>query len=933
MKRGGNPDPVQLDDDDIDGDAPTSSHAIDILPGTQGYVHELFPSLHIAKSDVSDIKRVLGTDTQTWGSETFQRGVVENILDFASDGLVLCVHSVTVGRIEGQHEAFTGAEERVLLKARQQAVWGGRMTQEQVVIKDEDSRRDLWGVKHVLPIKDPEVHANLLRQELCANTFRHTGLLPTDFPIQSRSTPFPYKAIVFFVPNSDTHFSVIAYFVHERESKFPDRMHTLQRFGTGANPPGTHQKATLYVYDSLYLPGASQGFNTPKAKKIAEILAVHAKLFNDSGSHEVREVFQEQLQRGSSCSSWSVYFAERIREACLAQHYAPLLEGDFFPDRMNPVLDSRKDLVCAVSLLRMMIERIDNDGEWWGITADGGTLRALVASFVNSRVRFRGNVTDRKRSDALIDALVRFYTHDLPNKDKDTRYKTAFRKGDPTRTTFHNPDVIRLYILTALTVPNGVVFSTDIDSIRDRWDRAVVRYKALVAGLGTKNFDDFVGQLPSLIMWLYLPPEDVSNEPLSRKAPVLIVCRPTYSTGFPNNFARLSHIKIYSRNLRIDGAMDAIVTDLLAIFYDKLSNYTSDEQQLGGPDDVSFSPTYSTWAYGLIDVARNLARHQGYLDCVVKDSPQYGASWTRPLVEPVNGVNTTHVERLRANRKNLIGREHLWGKLMQLLTVHYLQRQRPDSTNVSTMLFNSRSTTEPVDIDTTSWRYHDVKQRVADRVVDHPSSLLHKKWAFFYYNLSFSSVVLGMVRQKTKEKGWTDLSLPCAVWLGVGAAAVLETWVSVFNPAKVAPDPQKPSLLPMPVLIQGPGVGDEDVQPVCFSVVDIVLTMLTVTDDFSSFYRQHHEDTATIIQRFHDLYGLTSGLFSSIQDPYARVTMLKFTHTRRERIVRFLESLNVAGTEIDQEPIFRAIEPYNQESFERVALVCAAFIMSRTAGP
>jgi hypothetical protein len=824
------------------------------------------------------------------------------------------------------NDALQGKNFDKILKARQIAFEAGRI--KEVRLEPGDYIRDMWGTRFRIPLNDPEIRANLLRQELCANTYRETGLSASDFPIQSRSNPFPYKAIVFFVPNNDVHFSAIIYFVHGNESEDPDRRDTLERFISGANLKG-ERNATLYIYDS------ASGLNEEPAMAIANMLATDAKLFNDTGAYRTVDVFgSSRIQEENSCSSWSVYFAERVREACIAQRYTPLLSGDFFSGRDR--LGRQKDASCAVSVLRMMIERLDSDTMWWGDTSNSnpGKLRQLVTSFVERRVRFRGGTVDQARSAALVDSLVRFYAHDLPVAQKTSNYKATFNKGDPTNTELYNPDIIRLYLLMALTVPNGVVFSTDIDSIAERWARTIERYTALVAEVGTKTWEGFFGQLPSLIMWLYLPPQDVSTQPISRKAPVLIVCRPTYSTGYPNAFARLSHINIYTTNAKSEEATSAIGGDLLNIFYSKLDNYTSDPEQPGVSDDVSFSPTYSCWAYGVIDIARSLAHHEGYLDCVVPVAPQYAASWTRPIVEPIKGLNIKVVSAQRNKMKHILAREHLWGKLMQLLTVDYLQTvmNRPLSLNVSSMLFNSVSTTDPVDIDSTNWRYHQIRPRVFEQAKFNPElkSALRKNWPFFYYNLSFSSVVLGAIRQKLKTEGWNNLSMPCAVWLGVGAAAVLETWASIVDPTIVAPDPANPSMLLMPVLIQGQSVGRGDAQPVCFSVFDIVLIMQLFPEEFRGFYSENSESTSVILQRFYERYGVISGLFSSTQDPYSRVTMLNFTHQRRQRIVSFLGALKGSGTDIDTEQIFAAIAPYNQESFERVAFVCAAFIISKT---
>ena len=915
----------EVDEDPGIGDIPVDVDAMDIKAGAAAFVHELFPAASIHSDDMASIKGFLNpAGTQNWGSDTFQKTAADTILDFFSDGMVLCVHAVTITGLLELSDAVNGRSFSKILQARQLAVSAGRLKEAR--LEESDYIRTIRGMNHKIPINDPEKKANVLRQVLCENTFRDTGLVPSDFPIKSRSNPFPYKTIVFFIPNNQRHFSVIIYYAHGDESDDPDRAETWARFVNGKKLGGDGE-ANLYIYDS------ASGLNNSQAMIIAKMLAEDMRLFNDSGKFNFIDVFNGgALQTEASCSSWSVYFAERAKEACLARRYSPLLRSDF------AVSQSIQDSACAVSVLRMMIERIDTDSRWWGdtSTSNPGKLRQVIESFVSRRVRFRGGTFDQARAAELINALVRMYTHDLPSGKTVTNYKFKFITGDEENTTLLNPDIIRLYLLMALTVPNGVIFSTDLDSIAERWTRTRERYEALIKDLGTNTWETFSAQLPSLIMWLYLPPEDVRGQPNSRKAPVLIVCRPTYSAGYPNAFARLSHINIYTTNAKTADITNEIGGDILGMFYSKLENYTSDPEQPEVADDVSFVPTYSCWTYGVIDIARNLARHESYFDCSIRTAPQYAASWTRPFLETINGVSTKAFTSQRNRMKHILARENLWGRVMQLLTVDYLQvvMNRPHSPNVASMLFNSVSTTDPVDIDSTSWRYNQVKQRVFEQVKFKASlpSELRKTWAFFYYNLSFSSIVLGAIRQKIGTPKWDNISMPCAVWLGTGAAAVLETWISIIDPAVVAPDPAHPTLLLMPVLIQGASVGSNNAQPVCFSVFDIVLIM-ELMPDFRMFYTENNQATYVVNQRFYDRYGITSGIFSSTQDPYARVTMRDFTFTRRERIVAFIGSLKSSGTDIDTERIFTTIADYNQESFERVAFMCAAFIISKTPGP
>lgn len=926
------PKEIELSDESLlDGGG---ADAADFVGGPLSYLGEIFPAQTMTRDEALFIKtRLSPAGTQTFGSDLYERVLADAILDFQSDGQVLVVGATAVSGLISADSDITGESlERLLAVKRLKDPRATRLDEYQYV-------RSWFGVKRSIPVRDPSAAEAILRQIVCENGSRITGLIPSDFPIQSRALPFPYRAIVFLVPSTYPgyenppvkHFSAVIYYTHQGDSEELERGAVHAQYSTGRR--AADAEARLYVYDS-----ASNLNRTPN-ETVCRVLATRARLFNSTGAYRMVQVFGARAaQVDNSCSSWSVYFGERVRQACLAVRYEPLLMDDFLPPRsayegQEARTRELNDSVCAVDLLRMMIERIDNGTRWWGETAEPERLRALVGDFVRRRVRFEGGTQDAGRSARLVDALVRFFAHELPTARRQVSYKAPFVAGDGANVEVFNPDMVRLYLLMALVVPNGVVFSTSIDSVAERWNKSVERYKSIVESIRANpnlQLNNLYKHLPRLVMWLYLPPEDAASSsavPNALKLPVLFVCRPTYSSGFTQAFARLSHINIYTANqLSVDIADEISVELLTNVFYAKLENYAERPEEAQAPDDVSFSPLYNFWSYSVIDVARHLAQHDGYFDYNILGAPELAASWSRPVRESIPGVSTQHIELARGRIMHRMAREHFRGKLLQLLVAELLPE---DSANKTTLLFNTRSTLGTVDIDSTSWRNHEVRPRVSvpARIAASEVSLLRPCWAFFYYNLSFSAVVIAAMNQTD------NAAVPCAVWLEAATATVLDSWTSVIKrPRELAPNPAQPALLKVPVLIHGPRVGAESTQPVCFSVFDI-LWLLKRGPEFAAFFAAHNRPSYQINREFHEAYRVGSTLITASQDPYARVVLLGYNDDRRRRIAAFIDGIRLRDQAFDEADVPALIADYNYEEFARVAYIAAVFIIAKTHTP
>lgn len=823
---------------------------------------------------------------QMEGDNFYERIAHDMVLDFASDGNVVVFHSDTL---------TAALSLRNDLNAKR---------------KDPPATVRLYGYTRTLPLnRDSETYRNILRTAICSNAYLDFKVMPHELPLQNLTVPVRFKALVFIVPSQTTasgnsdHFAAIVYY------------HSAKRDG----------RVSLYFYDSLV------NRNIKNAIEVAELLS-EIRFFNDSGKYVLNKVFpdRESFQEARECSSFSLFFAERTREAALKGYYEPLLMRDYA---------YRDGTVCAVSLLRQTGELIEAERQWWESNVSRESLLKGIKDFVERRIEFAdGNRA--VRSALLTTAVGSVLLHDVPVPG-DRSQKWMFSNADTEDMVNLNADLVRLYMLTSLVLPDDVMFSTSIAQLKIRWERALEVYRELIKskrrGDPNVNAAKFAASLPRLMIWLYLPDEDASARPVGLRAPVLVVARPHFTMGVPQAAARVSYINVYT-TVKVKGVDQkqlgaAVGRDLLGdIFYANINNYAEDPSNNQEPDDdARFMAWYSTWRYGMIDVLRNLAKNEGYFDYY--ESDETAASWARTFASDIPGVRAEWLQRERKEYDHRRARMHLRGKLLQLLSTDaYI---KPASANKSSLLFNSRDALGKVDLDRDYWRYSDVRPRVPHGASleddDVPfTSLARRSWPFFYYNLTFGAALDCCVQQQLGTPGWRVLSVPCALETGnPPTVAVLDSWHNVTT-SSANPGPT----VPMPVLICGTRLGSQDAQPCVFGLLDVVrlFSSKIYGQMWRQFFTAHNAGSFVEHRRRHEAFGICGAPFTGDQDPYTRVMVKGFTAELSRKTNEVISSVKLDSPSINPAEIRTLTKLAENHSASHVISIACAFFISKALG-
>jgi hypothetical protein len=920
---------IHIDDDDDDGDdgddttqrlsnAPEGLdefivHETDTYnKGIFRFSAELGTSIHTnPETAYKVVHKYISYDetTQIEGDSTYQRIAHDMVLDFQSDGGVLVFHSDGLTAVLSLRDSLLAPK----------ATPADTLT--------------IFGYTRNLPVTNTQIFRNILRTAVCRNGYYDFKLLPTDLPIESRAVPCPYRALAFMLPSatsnvrSSDHFAALIYYAHDHDSRPP----VIAREGKNIAGRFSGHRASrdapvrLYFYDSL------AGINLSNARLVAKLLS-DIRFFNDSGSYEIVPVFlgpggHETFQEVRECSSFSLFFAERAREAALKGSFRALLASDYL---------LRDNSACAVSLLRQTRERITSESKWWEATAvSSQALYESVERFVVKRVTFSdGN--SLQRSASLIEALTAMLAHTVVSGTPNKSQKILFADADPEDKLNIHPDIIRLYLLSSLVLPNNVLFSTSITQLSARWEESVSTYRMVVEHLrnGNANARETALLLPRLVIWLSLPEEDASHQPLGLRSPTLVVCRPHYTMARPQAAARLCHISVYTKTqsgVTPEQHCSAVNNDLLSgLFYEHMKNYAEDPSQAYEPDNARFVSWYSSWRYGAIDILRNIAKHDAYFDYYESDETgENVATWARTFTTEIRGVRPEAIQAERKKIDHRNARMHLRGKLHQLLSLEELHE---DSANRTTALFNSRGVSKRIDLDADWWRYSDVKPRVTGEpapVEAATTSLLRTQWSFCYYNLTFAAAVDGCINQQLGTNGWGVTSVPCALEVqGTSVIAALETWAVVTEPEWIV-DPRP--TVPMPVLLCGARVGLESTQPCYFGLLDIVRLFYSPrwAPEWRNFFVAHNQASFTLYPLLRQRFGIFGGPITGTQDPYARVLLDGFDDGMASRIDSVVSTLKRDVRSIDVQNYRDATKTVENEAVDHVILIAAAFIVSK----
>lgn len=929
-KAGYEPKVIVLDDDDVDfasrfeGRTDASdgrdeivydaeSHFPELQTGLYRFSDELLPTIHLAPEHAHRIinRYLRPTGEQSDGDNYYQRILHDGVLDFASDGNVLIVDSDTLTSCLATRDNIRS------------------------VPKPDDTGNyvSLFGYRTSIPVTDRKTYRNILRATLCRNVYYEYRLLPSDIPIEDRALPLQYRCIAFMVPSASSnrsrsdHFATMVYYVHGRDSTAVQEYHNNYR-SIGERFTGHTKRsdstAVLYYYDSLY------ALNLPNATKVADLLE-DMGFFSETGRVNIINVFgNEAFQEDRSCSSFSLYFAERARQEILRRNYAPLVRSDF---------PQRNDSICAVSLLTQTQERITSEAVWWLTTAQDSVLEQNAAQFIDARV---GGL-DPQRRTRLIAAFVDLLRHtDVKPMDQRHTFKETFGRADAENARNLNPDLVRLYLLTSMLVPNHVLFSTSIEDLANKWNSAIESYKQVIQAIRSDpraNVTRLSDVVPHMVLWLYLPPEDSAinnNVPLGLRLPALFVGKPTYTLGYPQASMRLCYVNLYTTtNPGLDDQLlaEGIDNDLLKnLFYSNIQNYSEDPSSAYEPDHVRFVRWYAPWRYAICDMARTLSRHDGYFDYSVpadndaeeKRKP-HSPPWSRMYTEYMKRINPEVVQNERGKNDHRDMRIHFRGKLAQLLSSHALPAT---SINKKSMLFNSRGIDSRVDINNESWHYRDVKPRVDDAsaMTEDTASLVRTPWAFCYYNLTFHAAIYACIQQQLRTPGWGILSVPCALEVrGTRVLALLETWAVVTGSLSH-------TTAPMPIVINGLHVGVNSAQPVYFGLLDIlrIIKSPLIGSEFATFFTNANKPTFEMYQNFSIEYGMCAGLYTPSQDPFAHVLLKDYTVERAAMIDTFVATVKASVPGIDVNTFAQDIAPYADEAAMQVAIIATAFIISKT---
>lgn len=576
-----------------------------------------------------------GPDAQLDGTGTYQEVAADEVIDFESDGNVLFFSVNSTQTIL--------SPKYVNLEARLRA--------------------------------NPSAEAATrteMRNALCSGAVHvhDYRVAPADFPLSTCTRRFPHRAIIFSVPlelwktdafgalkgraDGTDHFVIVVYYLD--------------------SPMDAAGKVNLYYYDSN--GGDVSDERLPHIKltramchRLVHIMEVFAP--RPLGYNLINVTGTRALQRGRSCSSWTLNFGAQIKER--------IMDGDIGPyDKLAPgQLDS-----CSVAILKTLRDRVKTEASLFAkaVSFNPHVPFPGFRDFVEKRITFDTSPAIRKAS--LASALRRLFLPEWRDVPSDVSPVAESRRAnfaesiDQANEINIDPDVVRLFIINSVVVPDSVVVVTSYEQLATAWIRNVTRFKEHLANLrkGASAWEPFQAGCASLIMWIYLPPVEPSGEP---KEPALLVGRPYYHAS-AKSFAVIPSLLCHTSE-----------TDerVLREFNDRFWRAVPPFKEEGSPEPVMWTDfvtdfIWMSWRYSVIDYAVRYAQAEGAgVERALSDpGPEFDQypSWARPLPSsvPVMGPTSGHIFRdsralasaddyrlIKAHRR---ARYRFWGKVLSV---------------------------------------------------------------------------------------------------------------------------------------------------------------------------------------------------------------------------------------------------------------------------
>jgi hypothetical protein len=768
-------------------------------------------------------------DAQLDGSGSYQEVAAEEVIDFESDGNVLFLSVESTQTILAPK--FVGLEARVRADPSAEAA----------------SRAEL--------------RAALCSGALHVHDYR---LAPADFPLSTCTRRFPYRAIIFSVPielwkmdglggvkeraDGSDHFVIVVYYLD--------------------SPMDAAGKVNLYYYDSNGGDVDDERLRHIKltrmmCHRLVHIMEVFAP--KPRGYNLISVTGARALQRGRSCSSWTLNFGAQIKER--------IMSGDIGPyDKLAPgQLDS-----CSVAILKTLRDRIKTEASMFAkaVSFNPHVPFPWFRDFVERRITFNSSPEIRKA--ALANSLRRLFLPEWRDVPVDVTpvaesRRTNFAESiDQANEANIDPDVVRLFIINSMLVPSSVVVVTSYVQLVSAWIRNVTRFKAHLEALRkrTESWDPFGAGCASLIMWIYLPPVEPSGEP---KEPALLVGRPYYHA------AAKSFVAIPSLLCHTSETDERVLDELNSSFWRAVPPFKEE----GSPDPILWTEfatdlIWMSWRYSVIDYAIRYAQAEGAgLERPLSDpGPEFDQypSWGRPLPPsvPVMGSITDRIFRdsrklttaddfrlVKAHRR---ARYRFWGKVLSVAS----------GSEDRYLLANTLGPRSVLNLDSVSCYTYAASEMPFTTEPPEPShrSILALAWIRAYNNFSLRACVSVT---STALQTYSP-SVPEAVLSELNAPRVFDSW-------QINAPPRRQSLK-FPVVISGESA--EFPLSMDLGVIEAVISHYrysavadVATSDINEFLKLRDELVAA---------GFVQGPTHLHQDPYLHFVIKGFSADYRRRL-------------------------------------------------